>query len=329
MGTTLFWLSQMGRIPKESHALFIGDYVAAKLGKGAFVVHSTHACGSGLFNVQKNNWEREAIDSLGIPFSCFPTVVSTGEQIGTYNRKGYSIPLFVSIGDLQASILGSFVTEKKDLSINIGTGSQISYISRTFSPGNYDIRSYFDQTFLYTITFLPAGRALNVIIRFVEYIGEKIYDKTERNVWERLNDLIKKQSGAHGLTARISFFPGNATGFATGVWEHVNEQNWTIENMFFAALENMSQNYFDAFLRFNKPLRVFQRIIVSGGLIKKIPSLQKLIEQKFKKRITLAAQEEETILGLLIYAYVCSRMFVTIQKASEHCAHKKIRFIKN
>ena len=56
-----------------------------------------------------------------------------------------------------------------ELSLNISTGSQVSLLTETPLPGNYQTRPYFAGRFLNTITHLPAGRSLNAL---VELLGE-------------------------------------------------------------------------------------------------------------------------------------------------------------
>ncbi len=64
-GATLQWLEKNGRLPEGAVALTIADYIAGCL-TGVFATEATHAASWGIFDLQKNMWDMEAIDRLGI-----------------------------------------------------------------------------------------------------------------------------------------------------------------------------------------------------------------------------------------------------------------------
>lgn len=288
-GLTLFWLKEHKVLDQFPHSvmLTIGDYVAARLTGGQRFMHPTQACGTLLFDVVHNCWDRKILKALGIPLRFLPTIANSGDTVGRY----CAIPVYPCIGDLQAAILGSDVSVGT-LSINIGTGSQVSTVSKLFQRGEDDVRSYVNGLYLHTVSFIPAGRALNVIIRFLESIGWT-------DVWTRLNKLVRAKSGSNGLKARISFFPGNATGFDSGLFDNITEKNWTVSNIFYAVLENMVENYWAAYKRLNP--KGISRIVLSGGLARKMPLLKRLIREKFRLPISLAPNSEEALVGLCMY----------------------------
>jgi sugar (pentulose or hexulose) kinase len=326
MGCTLFWLKEKGLLKKYKNAktLFLGDYIGAKLTKGKLLVHPTNACGSALFNTEKNCWDEEILKALSIDKSFLPEIASTDKVVGNFNVKGRKIPVFVSVGDMQAAIVGSLVglSEINEVCINIGTGSQVSSISAKFKTGDYDIRSYFDNKYLNTITFIPAGRALNVIIKFIEDIGEKVFNKTDIDVWGKLlNFKNKKESGE--LISDISFFKnGISTKVKGGIFD-ITEKNLTIENLFFSVLDRMAENYFIAY---KKLALQADRVICAGGLGRKIEPLRLLIKKKFSKTVLLAPFEEETLAGLFILSLVDNGKFSTVRDASNFIKRNKLKF---
>lgn len=329
MGSTLFWLKENGLLNKEkgTKALFLGDYIAAKLTNGLLVTHPANACGSGLFNVEKNSWDEKIINVLNIDKSFLPEVVPAGKRVGYLEINSGKIPVFVSIGDLQAAILGSLIGlgNNRDVCINIGTGSQVSFVSHSFNAGKYDIRSYFDNTFLDTVTFIPAGRALNVIIKFIEDIGKKIFDKKDENVWEELAKLVSDKKESAGLEADISYFKNSISDNTAGSFSNITEKNFTVDNMFFSALERMAENYFAAYNRLGNP-KITDRIICAGGLGRKLTPLRLLIQNKFKRKILLAPFEEETLAGLFILSLVNRGDFSTLKEASIFTQKNNLKF---
>ncbi len=329
MGNTLFWLKENGFLKKhpDSKALFLGDYIAAKLTNGKILVDSTNACGSGLFNTKDNIWDKSILKALGLKKDFLPEVVPSGTKTGDFPHNGKKIPVYVSVGDLQAAVLGSLIGtgNKREICINIGTGSQVAFISDTFKKGNYDIRSYFDNKYLTAVIFIPAGRALNVLIRFVEEIGEKIFDK-KAGIWEKLTKLLENKKHSNGLKAGVYYYTNSISELNTGSFTDISENNWNIENMFFSVLENMADNYWTAYKRLGKPSKR-DKIICSGGLARKLSILRKLIEKRFKRKISLAPFEEETLAGLFILSLVCKGKFTSFKKASEYVKKTSLKFI--
>ncbi len=329
MGSTLFWLKENNLLNKnqDAKALFLGDYIAARLTNGALVTHPTNACGSGLFNVEKKCWDEKILKALDIDNKFLPDVISTGEKVGYMQTGSRNIPVFVCIGDLQAAILGSLIglREKRDICINIGTGSQVSFVSPAFNAGEYDIRSYFDNKYLNTVTFIPAGRALNVIIKFVEDIGKKIYNRKEEKVWKKLAKLTSNKQESTEIQADISYFKNSISDNTTGSFLNITEKNFTIDNLFFSALQRMADNYLVAYKRL-KNTKITDRIICAGGLIRKLTTLRLLIQNKFNRKILLAPFEEETLAGLFILSLVSRGDFPTVKDASLYIQKNNLKF---
>lgn len=320
MGTTLFWLKENGTLKKNKKvsALFLGDYVTAKLTNGKLLADATQACGSGIYDVKNGRWDKKILEALGLRIENLPEIVSAGTKIGDYKYNKTNLPVYVSIGDLQAAVLGSLVGFRKqnEISINVGTGSQVSYVDKIFKRGDYEIRSYFDNLYLNTITHLPAGRALNVLIKLIEEIGK------ERDIWKNINQLTKDKKSSNGLKVSISFFKNNASNKSTGRISNITEHNLTVENIFYSAYDNMADNYFDAYKKLVKKPNREDRIICSGGLIRKSKLLQKLIKEKFNTKINQAPLEEETLAGLMILSMICKKQFKTITHAVSYVLRK-------
>lgn len=300
-GPTLYWLMCNGVLKKYPNAvmLTIGDYVAAKLTKGRHIMHPTHACGTGLFDVKHNAWDRRILSALGISEKHMPHIASDGDVVGYMPFQKRYVTVYPCIGDLQAALLGSGITTGS-VSINIGTGSQVSVLSKSFSRKDHDVRSFIGGSYLKTVTFIPAGRAINVLVRFIETIGETFYKKKNADIWKTIHVLTQNKTGSEGLKACISYFPGNATGYDSGSWENVSETNWTGENMIYSAFENMVENYWQAYTRLGP--KDVRKIILSGGLARKLPVLRTLITKRFQLPVELAEFDEETLYGLVRYA---------------------------
>lgn len=327
MGSTLFWLKENKMLDKykNAKALFLGDYIAIRLSKGEAVTDATNACSSGLFDVKENRWDVNILKKIGIDISYMPAIVTTGTKVGYVKTQKRKIPIFVSVGDLQSTVLGSFI-KKRDICINIGTGSQISLVSTKFDTGDYDIRSYFDNEFLYTITHIPAGRALNVLVKFIAGIGNTVYDVNNKvDLWKKLSNLIESRKESNGLKSNITFFKNNFTGVISGNFTNITEDNWTVENMFVSALESIAGNFKIVYNRLQKG-RNINKITFSGGLARKLPLLRNLIKEKLNKKSYLAPYKEETLTGLFIISLFIERGFKNIKEASLYCKKHHVKY---
>jgi len=326
MGTTLFWLSENKYIKKTDKvkALFLGDYIAAKLSEGKPAVHPTNACGSGLFSTKKGIWSEKIIKVLGLDPEILPEVVSADFKVGNMKIRGKQIPIFVSYGDMQTAVLGSLVdlSGKREFCLNIGTGSQVSTVSNSYVPGCHDTRAYFDDKYLSCCTHIPAGRALNVLISFAEEMGMNIFNKRV-DVWERLIKLQSKSGDTGGIDVNISFFKNNATGRETGYINNITETNFNFVNIFRGALINMVDNY--AYFLKELNYKKGDPITVAGGLACKVPQIIALLKEKFGKQIKFSPSREEALSGLMILAVYLSGKFRSVKSASLFCRQKKIK----
>ena len=107
---THYYNLKNGLVPITARKLCtVMDYIAMRLcGEKEPKIHPTNGAGLGLFDLNKNDFDFEAIKKLGIDERILPTVVDTNYKIGTYNK----IPVFVGIGDNQASFFGTVANEQ-------------------------------------------------------------------------------------------------------------------------------------------------------------------------------------------------------------------------
>jgi hypothetical protein len=81
------------------------------------------------------------------------------------------VPCYTPIGDYQCAMVGALL-QYGELSLNISTGSQVSLLKPQAEFGNYQTRPFFDGRFLATITHIPAGRSLNLLVKLFSKLAE-------------------------------------------------------------------------------------------------------------------------------------------------------------
>ena len=117
----------------------------------------------------------DALKSAGVDVSFLPETVKGYSVIG-HTESGASV--VCSMGDNQASFMGSVDEPENTLLLNIGTGSQVSFMTREFVDVHSDIelRPYGDA-YILAGSALCGGRAYAMLEAFYrEIAGHSCYD---------------------------------------------------------------------------------------------------------------------------------------------------------
>jgi sugar (pentulose or hexulose) kinase len=292
----LFYLKQNNILPEKLYPASLMDFIAAKLCKTAPITDATNAQAHGMFNLSKGTWDFHLIEQLGLDKLAWHEVKPHFTIAGTFSHNRREIPCYVTVGDQQSALLGSFLGER-ELSLNIATGSQVSLLSRDCELGDYQTRPYFDGHYLKTITHIPAGRAVNALIRLLTEISAPATEAEQ--IWDYIQNQVQETPNSD-LGVEISFFrsPLGEEGKIT----HMREENMTVGHLFSAVFKTMAENYHRCALRLS-PGQEWDRLVFSGGLVLKVPVLQQAILETFgSPAYRINELKEDTLTGLLILA---------------------------
>ena len=193
--------------------------------------------------------------------------------------------------------------EPEELSLNISTGSQVGVIVADSSPGDYEVRPFFDGRFLRTITRIPAGRGLNALVKLLGELaaaeGHPLQDP-----WATIAREVER-TPTTDLDADISFFAGALA--ERGHLANLTEENLTVGHIFRAAFQSMARNYRLCAERID-PTMPWGRLVFSGGLAQNFAPLRDEVVAQFGLPMRLCPTSEDTLLGLLVLAtYVAGR----------------------
>jgi sugar (pentulose or hexulose) kinase len=304
----LFWLEEQGQLPAGANPLALGDFVVASLVGGGSRTEQTLAL--GLVDLQNGwDWCWEAFKTLGLDkldWMILPenrTIIQDlyahREECGVWHFAGCRLTCFPPIGDHQAAVAGALL-QHRELSINISTGSQISMLSNEIPSGDYQTRPYFEGANLNTITDLPAGRSLDVLVHLVD------------KPWP---EIVKAAEAAPDtdLAANLAFFEGPLG--SRGSISNITTENLSVGTLFRAAFRNMADNYATCAARLS-PEKSWDRIVFSGGLAQKLPLLREFILEKLPGESRLCSSAEDTLLGLLVISQVISGRAKDLKEAS-------------
>jgi sugar (pentulose or hexulose) kinase len=291
----LAWLSEAGTLPTNATPLTVADYVIARLCGAPGTMHVTHAV--SMLDLRSCDWHHDALVTLGLANVPLPRLQRGLEPVGVFQVGGRTVDVFGAFGDQQCALLGAGL-ERDELSINISTGSQVSRRVDQLETGQFQTRAYFGGELLRTITHLPAGRSLSVLVDLLTElaVAEGV---TLRDPWgtiARLTDQTATKNDASGLVCDLSYFVGpfGASGSITGI----TTENLTVGNLFLAALYSMADNYARCAERIDQE-RTCRQVVLSGSLARTSVVLRSAIEQRLELPLRDTAGEEETLLGLL------------------------------
>jgi sugar (pentulose or hexulose) kinase len=286
-------LKAAGHLPASGAlACSLTDFLASSLCAAPPVTDITNAAATGWADIRRACWHRDFLRAIGLGRMQMPPIVPWGARAGYTSIGGRRIPCYAGVGDQQAALLGCRPAPT-ELSINIGTGSQVALTRRDATPGDYQLRPFFNGRYLRTITHIPAGRVLNAIVGLCCGVQSGAASQAVWPVLERAAAALPTTD----LQVDLSLF-SSALGQAGSI-ANLREHNCTPGHLFRASLQAMASNYFACAQRIS-PSRSWRRIVLSGGMARKLALLRKLIADTFACDCRMA-RDEETLRGLLHY----------------------------
>ena len=327
MGTTLFWLSENGRLPANTQACFAPDYLVSQLCQSIPTTDRTNAASSGCFNITNNSWNTDFLKSLNLPTTHFPFVSENCSVAGTVKKLDSlgGIPVSVACGDNQASFAGSVDDPKNSILVNVGTGGQISaFVPNLHQNESLDIRPFLSDGYLLVGAGLCGGRSYRSLKHFVQQIGQSVFGiEPNQNasdlylILNQLADCIPIKS--EGLRCEPIFGGSRKQPDRRGIWSGISETNFTIGHFARSLLEGIA-NEFDVFHQQMKNSGLSERtkLVGSGNGIRRNKVLQNSIESKFATSISIPMHTEEAAVGAALSASVAIGYFETIVNAGKH-----------
>lgn len=330
MGSTLFWLTQMGELPRGATAAFAPDYLVASLCEQEPTTDPTNAAGSGVFNVNEGIWDAELLRSIGLPRTCLPDVKPSCTWAGTIGKDMASatglpegIPVTNACGDNQASFAGSVSNYAQSVLVNIGTGGQISVYSH--DPIRIEgllVRPYLKPGYLLVGAGMTGGRSYAVLERFIEDVGQSVFGTgISTSILDALTGLAgRTPSGANGLVCEPVFTGSLGAPERRGVLSGISDANLTVGNLSRALLEGMVQQFLQMYMSMLSAGVTKRDILVGAGNgLRKNDLLRTLFNGGFDMSMKVVRHEEEAALGAALSAAVADGMFTDVEAAGLHC----------
>ncbi len=311
---THFYLQRTGQIPAQAVYLAnIGDYIAMRLCDAKEPVMSPSIAASlGGFCLRGRRFVMDVLERAGVETSYYPQVRAAGFVLGTYR----GIPVTCAQGDNQASFYAAIGEKQDALSVNVGTGSQVSLFHRELIEGTEaEIRPFTEKGFLYVQASVNGGK---VYERLAEFVKGTVYAVTgiETDVYEKLEEagaqvhttdlritpLLygSRQRQASGESAKRQA-PGNPA--PGGSMIGLTAGNFTLGHMVRAYVTGMALELYRMYEQLPEVLKQGKReIIASGNGIRQNRLLRQEVERLFGLPVRFRDIAEEAAAGAAMWA---------------------------
>jgi sedoheptulokinase len=305
--TTHFYLQKKGLIPENAVKMTtISDYIAMKLCHNTTPIISTDMAASwGCFDLQNREFKHKELLDIGIELSYLPKVQKKHVIVGQTEED---IPVMCSLGDNQASVLGSVSSLSDTVLLNIGTGSQISIATENYisCQGSLELRPCMDG-YLMVGNGLCGGKSYALLEQFYREVckdsKESFYDIMNEQALEFLHKYGIES--AWQINTTFSGTRDNALekGSITGIGvDNFHPGAFTL-GMIEGILNELHTMYEQICTLIEKKA---SRLVGSGNGIRQNPLMKSLAEEMFGMKMEIPTYKEEAACGAALSSLVVS-----------------------
>jgi len=306
---TDFYNDINGLIPENAAKLCtVADYAVMCLcGITEPLVHITNAASLGCFDIIKN---RFTVNNPRLP-----------EVTAEFKVAGYykGIPVSVALGDNQASFIGS-VSNEDDALVNVGTGSQISWLTAVpVESDGVENRPFDGKRYLAAGCALCGGRAFAMLECFFREIVNSVSNNKIENCYAYLDKILDSKNEST-LVADCRFCGTRNDPALRGSFLNVSEFNFTPQDFAFAVLNGMASELYNMYKCGGKSAR---KLVCSGNGIRKNAALRRITSNMFGCEIEIPLYAEEASYGAALSASVACGINESIDDACRLIKYKE------
>uniref|UniRef100_A0A7V3J950 Carbohydrate kinase FGGY N-terminal domain-containing protein n=1 Tax=candidate division CPR3 bacterium TaxID=2268181 RepID=A0A7V3J950_UNCC3 len=279
-------LARQGKLTRHCKVLSLPEWL---VNRSTGLVHDTMAASLGFYDISMRKYSKELVNfaesEAGVKF-IFNKVVSDIEVAGYWK----DIPVYTAVGDLQCAIFGAGNILNTTVSVNIGTGSQVSVIVKDRPKFEIEARPYFGGNYLKTVTHIPAGRALAVFLGLIN--DQKV------RVWKEIKKLKVSDIVSSSLNFDLAVFKSAWNYSSGGSIGNIHEGNFNRKNYLASLIKNLLNQYVVISKELVEKDKTYIYIL-SGGIPKRIPVIKKAFSKMTGTKVIQTSNNiDETIHGL-------------------------------
>ena len=306
--STHFYLQRARKIPSDAVRLStLSDYIAMKLcGKNSPVLSAEMSAGLGGFDVRKREFMKDRLESAGVDVSFLPENVK-GYCIVGETESG--VPVVCSMGDNQASFMGSVYNvtgsvynQENTILLNVGTGSQVSFMTREFveTDGDIELRPY-GEDYLLAGAALCGGRAYAMLEGFYrEICGRSCYDVMSKHAEE----FLRTQGLTHAWNVDTRFQGTRSNPSITGSITGITDGNFTPGAFTAGVIRGIITELYDMYTAMkNLTGRNAAAVVGSGNGLRKNGIMRRIAGEIFGLEVRVPKYQEEAARGCAICAW--------------------------
>lgn len=311
-----FYLQKNKMIPDAAVKMStISDYIGMKLcGRKTPVIAVDMAASWGCFDLEKGDFYREALENLGVDLSYLPEILKEHEIMG---HTADNIPVMVSLGDNQASVLGSVNDLCNTVLLNIGTGSQISVGTENYveCEGSVELRPCVEGTKILVGCGLCGGRAYAMLEQFYHEVcgsDDSLYVQMEKQAREFLEVSGKDKS----WKIRTTFSGTRSNPKERGSIENIGIENFCPGAMTVGMINGILEELQEMYLAMcEKTGSKAVNLVGSGNGIRKNTLMRELAEEMYGMKMLIPVCKEEAAYGAAIYSMVAAGLVENLAQA--------------
>lgn len=315
LGATLFWLQQQGHIPESADvACFVPDTAVTLLTGERACCDPTNGGSSGLLDVVSCQWDWGMIERLGLPSRLFPDVRLPGAVVGELRHDllgelglDAQLPVCVAIGDNQAAAFSALREPEASLSLNVGTGAQISAVLDAYQyVPSLQTRYFSGGRYLLVGAGLFGGRSYAYLRDLFRQVGEGLLGVTAGDdLYDRMNALASAvPSGCDGLRCSPLFTGSLLEPELRASFTGLTPQNLTPGHLTRALLEGMAEVFYEYYKMMLPLIGARRQLVGSGNGICLNPLFQRILAERFGAPLVLPAVQEAAATGAALVAAV-------------------------
>ena len=319
--TTHFYLQKNGMIPADAVKMVtICDYIGMRLCKsGRAVIAKDMAASWGCFDLREGKFLTEQMEALGLDTSYLPELMA---EHGVMGHTPEGIPVIVSLGDNQASVLGSVCDLCGTVLINIGTGSQVSVGTDRYHDvsGSVELRPCVEGTSLLVGSGLCGGRAYAMLEQFYREVSGN-----EDAMYDRMAAQARQFREAYGTDAawkvKTTFSGTRSNPEEKGSIAGIGIENFHPGAMTLGVIRGILEELYEMYVQMCQVTGTkATKLVGSGNGIRKNKLMQELAEEIFGMPLAIPQYQEEAAYGAALYALAATG------KESLSQAQNKIRY---
>ena len=305
--STHLYLQRTGAVPEGAAGMAtISDYVAMRLCRIRSVPVSADMGASwGCFDGKRKDFRHQELRAAGVNIRLLPGVSLGHGPVGTTPE---GVPVMLSMGDNQASVIGSVQDLSSSVLLNIGTGSQISMACPGYVPaeGSIELRPLTEHYNLLAGSGLCGGRAYAMLESFYRSVpGNEGRD--QGSLYAQMESQAERFLAEQGREAawqiRPTFSGTRDDPAQLGLVKGLSVSNFTpgalTAGMLLGILGEL-KSYYDQMCRLSR--REASLLVGSGNGIRKNPLMRSLAEEMFGLKLSIPAWEEEAACGAALSA---------------------------